>query len=82
MTPSEESYTDRAVDAVESAVRAEHDFGGWLADVLARAAARFGSSDALIAGRPGSWEAGLINSLVKGTVGWNDEYLPTPDDRS
>ena len=71
----DESYTDRAAMAVVEAVREEHDFGGWLAGVLARAAAELGSTAALVAGRPGSWEAGLVQQLVRGTVGWEDEYL-------
>ena len=54
----------------------EHDFPGWLAGVLARAAAARGSSYALVAGRPGSWEADLVMRLVCGTVGWDDECLP------
>jgi len=69
------AYTKQAVAAITRAARDEHDFPGWLAGVLATAAARLGSSDALIAGRPGSWEASLVDQLVKGTVGWNDEYL-------
>ena len=68
-------YTGRAVSAVLAAARAEHDFAGWLAGVLTAVAARVGSSDALIAGRPGSREASLAGQLVKGAVGWNDEYL-------
>ena len=43
--------------------------------MLARAAADLGSTAALTAGRPGSWEAELVQSLVRGTVGWEDEYL-------
>ncbi len=35
-----------------------------------------GSSDAVTAGRPGSWEASLVDQLVKGTVGHDDEHLP------
>jgi hypothetical protein len=73
-----ETYTSRAVAAITQAARAEHDFSGWLAQVLAAAAAQLGSSDALIAGRPGSWEAALVDQLVKGTVGHDDEYLPPP----
>jgi hypothetical protein len=42
---------------------------------LSSAAAEPGSSDALIAGRPGSWEADRVRQLVKGTVGWDDDYL-------
>jgi hypothetical protein len=71
------SYTDRAIDAVTGAVEAEHDFGGWRAGVLASAAAAHGSSTALTAQRPGSWEADLIQQLVKREVGWDDEHLWT-----
>ena len=70
-----ENYTIRAGQAVLEAARNEHDFGGWLAHVLAAAAAELGSTDALTAGRPGSWEAEFVQRLVKGTVGWDDEYL-------
>jgi hypothetical protein len=72
---SDPSYTRSAVKAMARAVEAEHDFPGWLADVLARVAARQGSIDALTAGRPGSWEASLLDQLARGTVG-GDEYLP------
>lgn len=68
-------YTAAAVEAVTEAVEREHDFAGWLAGVLATVAARKGSSDALTAGRPGSWEASLVQQLVKGTVGYDDEAL-------
>ena len=76
------SYTRQAADALTRAARAEHDFAGWLAGVLATAAGRLGSSDALTAGRPGSWEASLVDQLVKGTVGYGDEYLPGPAGRA
>ena len=68
-------YTEEARAAILGAVSEQHDFGGWLAGVLSGAAAELGSSDALIAGRPGSWEADLVRQLVKGTVGWDDDYL-------
>jgi fructose-1-phosphate kinase PfkB-like protein len=71
----EQSYNDQARAAILEAAKAEHDFGGWLAAVLACVAAELGSSDALTAERPGSWEATLVQQLVKGTVGWGDEYL-------
>ena len=58
--------------------RDQHDFSGWLAHVLAAAAGQLGGSDELIIGRPGSWEASLVDQLVKGTVGHGDEYLPGP----
>ena len=68
-------YTAAAVEAMCAALDAEHDFAEWLASILVRVAARKGSSDALTAGRPGSWEAALVDQLVKGTVGYDDEYL-------
>lgn len=79
---SRPSYSDTAADAIEQAVDSEHDFAGWLARVLARVAARKGSSDALIAGRPGSWEASFVDQLVKGTVGYDDAHLADYADRS
>lgn len=75
MTTPEPTYTDRATAAILDAVREEHDFGGWLAGVLATAAAELSSTAALTAGRPGSWEADLVQQLVRGTVGWDDDYL-------
>jgi hypothetical protein len=75
MTGHRRDYTERAATAVVEAARAEHDFGGWLAAVLATAAAELGSSRAVTASRPGSWEADLVIQLVCGTVGWNDEHL-------
>jgi hypothetical protein len=73
-----DAYTRPAVKAITRAARTEHDFGGWLAQVLAQVAGQLGSSDALVEGRPGSWEASLVGQLVKGTVGHDDEYLPAP----
>jgi len=73
--PAAPGYTALAVAAVTGAARAEQDFGGWLAGVLATVAAGLGGSDALTAGRPGSWEASLVDRVVKGTVGEADENL-------
>jgi len=53
------------------------DFGGWLAGILAASAAQLGSTDALLASRPGSWEAAAIRDFVHSTVGYSDEYLDT-----
>ena len=75
MTTPEQSYTDRATSAIVDAIREEHDFSGWLGQILATAAAELGSSAALTAGRPGSWEANLVQQLVRGTVGWGDDCL-------
>jgi len=74
---SRADYTKDARRAILRAVREEHDVGGWLASVLASVAAKLGSTSALTAGRPGSWEADLVQQLVKGTVGWDDDYLDT-----
>ena len=74
-------YTAGAVRAITQAARAEHDFVGWLAHVLAAAGGQLGGSDELTIGRPGSWEASLVDQLVKGTVGYGDEYLPEPAGR-
>jgi hypothetical protein len=68
------NYTDRAVEAVTAAARQEHDLGGWLSLVLVRAAAQLGSLNALTAGRPGSWEAALVDQLVRG-LAFDDEDL-------
>ena len=64
-----------AAGAVVAAVAHGTDVAAWLAGVLATAAATLGSTDALTANRPGSWEADLVHRLVAGTVGWDDEYL-------
>lgn len=51
------------------------DFADFLASVLAGVAANVGSMDRLVAGRPGSWEAGLVGRLVTGTVGEDEAWL-------
>jgi hypothetical protein len=71
-------YTRQATRAALAAARTEHDFAGWLAQVLAAVAGQLGSSNALTAGRPGSWEASLVRQLLAGTVGEADEHLPGP----
>jgi hypothetical protein len=78
VTPTAPDYTRQAIAAITRAARAEHDFAGWLTGVLAAVAGQLGSSEALIDGRPGSWEASFVDQLVKGTVGYDDEYLPGP----
>lgn len=45
------------------------DFAEFVAGVLTAAAANVGDTERLLAGRPGSWEASLVRSLVTGTVG-------------
>jgi hypothetical protein len=69
-----DDHTQQACRAIPAAARTECDFAGWLASVLGKAA-EVGSSDTLTAGRPGSWEAELVQQLTKGTAGSGDEYL-------
>ncbi|MGW1344687.1 hypothetical protein ACWCOV_26840 [Kribbella sp. NPDC002412] len=45
--------------------------------LLATVAANLGSSEAVTAGRPGSWEAAGVGDLLRSTVGYDDEYLLT-----
>jgi hypothetical protein len=78
---TEPTHTASALAAILEAARDAHDFAGWLAHVLAAAAAELGSSAALTAGRPGSWESELVHQLVTGTVGPSDEYLADFQDR-
>jgi hypothetical protein len=63
-----DSHTAAAVHALAWGHEAEQDFAGWLADVLARLAAQLGSVDAVVAGRPGSWESAAVLQLLHGTV--------------
>jgi hypothetical protein len=74
-TLAQPDYTTAAVAALAQAHRAEPDFAGFLARVLAALARRLGSSGAVLAGRPGSWEAADVRHLLAGTVGASDEYL-------
>src|SRR5260370_456695 len=66
--PEVAGHTHAAVEAIVTAVSEEQDFGGWLGSVLCRAAARLGSSEALIAGRPRSGGASLGYPSVAGPV--------------
>lgn len=70
-----QSLWDAAVATLTEAVRLQHplhgpvDFADFLASALAAVAANVGSVYRLTAGRPGSWESGLVDQLVTGTVG-------------
>lgn len=63
------------VGAIVAAASDGRDFAGWLAGILASAAARMGGTAELLASRPGSWEASHVRDLLAGTVGAGDEYL-------
>lgn len=77
-----EDYTARATAAITEAARNERDFAEWLTHLLAAVAGEMGSSYALIAGRPGSWESANLAGLLASAVGGNDEYLPLPQWRT
>lgn len=58
----------RPVDPDTGEVR-EADMGEILCRVATAVAANLGSEEALLAGRPGSWEAALIRQVVESTAG-------------
>ena len=70
-----DDHTRQACRAILAAARTEYDIAGLLAGVLTEVPAELASSDALTAGRPGSWGAELVQQLTVCTVGWGDEYL-------
>ncbi|WP_396912820.1 helix-turn-helix domain-containing protein [Mycolicibacterium sp.] len=49
------------------------DWAAFVTSALAGAAANIGGVDAILAGRPGSWEAGVIRDALNATVG-HDEW--------
>lgn len=69
MTADEErEATARIVDLVEDlvdVVRAGDDLGDVLSCALGQAADRVGGVEALVAGRPGSWEADHVRQLAE-----------------
>jgi hypothetical protein len=66
-----------AVRALTEAARLNGagDWAEFVTQALAGAAANIGSTEGALAGRPGSWEADGVRSLLASTVGWNDEWL-------
>lgn len=51
------------------------DWAEFVTHALAGAAANAGGTEQILAGRPGSWEAGRIRDALQSTVGINDENL-------
>src|SRR3954453_13985550 len=51
------------------------DFAEFVSLAVAGATANVGGIDAVLAGRPGSWEGGYVRGLLVSTVGWDEEYL-------
>jgi hypothetical protein len=82
MTNGQQPVDDRAVvDLMVAAAASGEDFAEWVAVALARTAARIGGTEALLAARPGSWEAGHVRALLEGTIGPDDEHLAAYLDR-
>jgi hypothetical protein len=69
-----------AVRHLTALAREGGDFAEALTGIIAQVAGNLGSSYAVIAGRPGSWEAASIASLLASAVGGDGEYLPPPMD--
>jgi hypothetical protein len=51
------------------------DWAEFVALALAGATANVGSVEAVLAGRPGSWEADVLRGLLTGTVGYDEQQL-------
>ena len=51
------------------------DWAEFVTQALAGAAANIGSTEQILAGRPGSWEAERVRQTLQSTVGADDEYL-------
>jgi hypothetical protein len=63
------------LSALSTARSKGEDVGEFGARGLARLAAELGGSEHVLANRPGSWEAAVIEQLLQGTVGPDDEML-------
>lgn len=51
------------------------DWGEFVTHALAGAAANIGGTEAILAGRPGSWEADGVRHLLTSTVGHDEQHL-------
>lgn len=84
MTTGEPDHRADAITALTAAARQtyrgpdgqdhRYDFGEIACHVITAVAANLGGIDALLAGRPGSWEAASIRTIVESTVP-EDELL-------
>jgi len=59
----------------ESDRREPADWPAFVTQALAAAAANIGGIEAVLAGRPGSWEADGVRNLLRATVGTDEEFL-------
>jgi hypothetical protein len=75
--PAGASGRDWQILAALRTAHSEHeDVAEFAARGLARLAAELGSAEAVLANRPGSWEAGHVARLLRATVGDDDSGLP------
>lgn len=51
------------------------DWGAFVCEAVASAAANGGGTDLVLSGRPGSWEAGHVEAILASTLGPDDEHL-------
>jgi hypothetical protein len=70
-----EQLLAEAVRVLTEAARTTGDFAEFLTHAAAGAAANIGSIDALLAERPGSWEAHYVRDMLTATVGDDEQYL-------
>ena len=71
----EPSRRDQAIKLMTELFRETDDYSEAVTIVLASVAANAGSSYALISGRPGSWESGVLSQMLGSTVGPDDAVL-------
>ena len=72
------SVLERDDDGTWSASATQSEQADWAEFVtlaVAGAAANVGSTETALAGRPGSWEAEAVRSMLASTVGVDDEHL-------
>lgn len=74
-TGSPEQLLNDAIRALTAAARSTSDFAEFVTHAVAGAAANIGGIDALLAGRPGSWEAHYVREMLTATVGYDEQYL-------
>ena len=72
-------YTTDAQTAILAAAAPSTTSAAGSPAVLATVAADLGSTHALVANRPGSWEAEHVRGLVNGTVGWDEDTWALQD---
>lgn len=62
---AERDYSVQAFTALLAAFDHEYDFADWLTGIVAALTVRVGGLDALLAGRPGSWESAAIAEWMR-----------------